>query len=114
MTNAEFKELSPEEVAAFFSQATAEELEGLTKDQKAAYETYLLSKVEEPVAVEEPTTPAEKAAEFFAQDEAYEEDFVYVTSDLVVFHGNLKGSNLLANYLDSKKSEGITASKYSK
>jgi hypothetical protein len=61
-----------------------------------------------------PSTPSEKAAEFFAENPSYEPKSIFVTSDLVVFNGTVKGENHLNNYLALKKSEGITAQEFTK
>ena len=62
-------------------------------------------KIEE-LGAESSFSPKEIAEKFFEQSPDYPNESVYVTSDGVVYHGNLKGKNHADNY--TKANTGTT------
>lgn len=106
MTNTEFNALTSEERLAFFAQvkeAGQEAVDALTKGQAKEYNEWLAGDKDIQDTKEDDEARAAEAVqtrakEFFKDNKDYELGFIYVTSDLNVFFGNIKGDNLATNH----------------
>jgi hypothetical protein len=105
MTNKEFSELSPEEVTVYFKGLSAEEVETLTKDQKAAYDEFVAKQSTPSFEAEE--GDQEKAMKiaraYFEAHPKYDHDSIFVTSDGSLFYPTLKGKNAADNHASLNK-----------
>jgi hypothetical protein len=99
-----------------FKELTEQEFEALTPEQQNMYLVDLdafeksKGKGDEDEEVEE--TLKEKAEKFFKANPEFPYASAYFTTDGVVFHGDLKGKNLVENYC--KGSDGVTYKEFLK